>query len=161
MSEIHARNAAGGPFPCCPAREKRITRRDFIDMFIKGGLLVTLAGMVLPALSYIWPVTRRGPAGGLQELARLEDIPVWGAKKVTLGASAVLVFRTPHEVKAFSAVCTHLGCLVDWDNQKRLITCPCHAGVFDLNGRVVSGPPPKPLPEYTVKVIDGKIFVTV
>ncbi len=153
-------NAAEHP-SCGCAREKTISRRDFIDLFIKGGLLVTLAGMVLPALNYIWPVTRRGPAGGLQEVAKLEDIPVWGAKKVTLGASALLVLRTPNEVKAFSAVCTHLGCLVDWDTKKRSILCPCHAGTFDVNGHVVSGPPPKPLPEHAVKVIDGKIFVTV
>lgn len=161
MSEIHAHSSAGGQSPCCPAREKRITRRDFIDMFIKGGLLVTLAGMVLPALSYIWPVTRRGPAGGLQEVGKLDDIPVWGSKKVTLGGSALILLRTPNEVKAFSAICTHLGCIVDWDDQKRHILCPCHAGIFDVNGRVVSGPPPKPLPEHAVKVIDGKIFVTV
>lgn len=141
--------------------EKRITRRDFLDVIIKGGLLATLSGMVLPALSYIWPVTRRGPAGGLQEVGKLDDIPVWGSQKVTLGGSALILLRTPNEVKAFSAICTHLGCIVDWDDQKRHILCPCHAGIFDVNGRVVSGPPPKPLPEHAVKVIDGKIFVTV
>ena len=161
MSEIHAPDAAGGPSPCCPTREKRITRRDFIDVIIKGGLLATLAGMVLPALSYIWPVTRRGLAGGLQEVGKLDDIPVWGSRKVTLAGSALILLRTPKEIKAFSAICTHLGCIVDWDDQKRHILCPCHAGIFDVNGRVVSGPPPRPLPEHAVKVIDGKIFVTV
>jgi cytochrome b6-f complex iron-sulfur subunit len=140
---------------------KRLTRRDFIDRVIKGGLLATLAGMILPALSYIWPVTRRGPAGGTREVAGLEDIPVWGSKKVTLGGSALILLRAPHGVKAFSAICTHLGCIVDWDGQKRQITCPCHAGVFDADGRVVSGPPPRPLPEHAVRVVDGKIFVTV
>lgn len=140
---------------------KAISRRDFIEWIIKGGLLATLAGMVLPALQYLWPVTSKGPAGGMKEVARLDDIPVWGAKKIILGGSALLLVRGPDEVKAFSAICTHLGCIVDWDERKRVIICPCHAGLFDFHGRVVSGPPPRPLPDYAVKVIDGKIFVTV
>ena len=161
MSETSAPKTTECSSASCCVPQGRVTRRDFIDVFIKGGLLVTLAGMVLPALNYIWPVTRRGPAGGLQEVGKLDDIPVWGARKVTLAGSALIVLRTPNEVKAFSAICTHLGCVVDWDDQKREIMCPCHAGTFDVNGRVVSGPPPKPLPEHAVKVIDGKIFVTV
>ena len=140
---------------------KGVSRRDFIEWIIKGGLLVTLAGMVLPALQYLWPVTNKGPAGGMKEVALLEDIPVWGSKKIILGGSALLLVRGPNEVKAFSAICTHLGCIVDWDDRKHVITCPCHAGLFDFQGRVVSGPPPRPLPDYAVKVIDGKIFVTV
>lgn len=149
-----------GPGGCAGTAEK-VSRRDFIGWLIKGGLLATLAGMVLPALAYVWPVTRRGPAGGMQELGKLEDIPVWGAKKVILAGSAVLLVRTPREVKAFSAICTHLGCIVEWNGQKREILCPCHAGIFDTDGRVVSGPPPRPLPVYKARVVDGKIFVTV
>ncbi len=139
--------------------DKKVSRRDFIDWIIKGGLLVTLSGMVFPALEYLWPVTRRGPAAGAQEVGRVEDIPLWGAKKVILGGGALLLIRTPEKIKAFSASCTHLGCLVEWDSQKKEILCPCHAGLFDMEGRVVSGPPPSPLPSYEVKVVDGKIYV--
>ncbi|MBI4353509.1 MAG: Rieske 2Fe-2S domain-containing protein, partial [Candidatus Omnitrophica bacterium] len=60
----------------------------------------------------------------------------------------------------FSAICTHLGCVVDWNGRKREIECPCHAGSFGLEGEVLAGPPPKPLPAYPVSVVDGKIFVT-
>ena len=138
---------------------KRVSRRDFLGGIIRGGILLTLAGMLFPALEYLWPVTRRGPVIGPKEAASLDDIPVWGSKKVVLGGTALLLIRTPQEVKAFSAVCTHLGCLVDWDGKKREILCPCHAGLFDLNGSVVSGPPPKPLPSHPVKIMEGKIFV--
>ncbi len=141
--------------------EKEISRRTFVDWVIKGGLLVALAGALYPALSYLRPVMRRGAISEMEEVGSVDDIPVWGSKKVIIGGSAVLVIRTPDEFKAFSAVCTHLGCLVDWDGQKRQIICPCHAGVFDLNGRNISGPPPRPLPAYTVSVINGKIFVKV
>ena len=141
--------------------EKEISRRTFVDWVIKGGLLVALAGVLYPALSYLRPVMRRGSISQMEEVGSVDDIPVWGGKKVIIGGSAVLIIRTPDEFKAFSAVCTHLGCLVDWDGQKREIICPCHAGIFDLDGRNISGPPPRPLPAYTVSVVNGKIFVKV
>ena len=137
----------------------KVSRRDFIGWVIKGGLLAAFSAMLFPALEYILPATRRGPAVGMKEVAKLEDIPVWGSKKVILGGSALILIRTPDTLKAFSAICTHLGCLVDWEDKKREILCPCHAGVFDMDGKVVSGPPPRPLPSYTVKVIDGNILV--
>ena len=137
----------------------KTTRRDFLGWLIKGGLLATFAGMLLPALEYLLPVMRRGPGGGPKEIARLDDIPVWGSKKVVLAGSALVLIRTPNEVKVFSAICTHLGCLVDWNDHKRQLQCPCHAGLFDTDGRVVGGPPPRPLPSYPARVADGKIFV--
>ena len=139
--------------------QKPMSRRDFLDWIIRGGLLATLAGMLIPALSYLWPVTRRGPTLAMKEVGSVDEFPVWGAKKVAIGGSAFLIIRTPKEIKAFSAICTHLGCIVFWNDQKRQIVCPCHAGFFDVEGRVISGPPPRPLSSYPVSVVDGKIFV--
>lgn len=136
-----------------------VSRRDFLGWIIKGGIFATLGGMLLPALEYILPVVRRGPGSGAKDVGMVEDIPVWGSKKVILSGSALILIRTPQEVKAFSAICTHLGCIVDWDNKKKEILCPCHAGLFDIEGRVVSGPPPRPLPSHAVKIVDGRIFV--
>lgn len=139
--------------------KSEITRRTFLDWVIKGGLLVALFGLLYPAFRYILPVSRRGPSGGLEEVAGVEDIPVWGSKKVIVGGSSVLVVRTSDGFKAYSATCTHLGCLVDWVGDKREIICPCHAGVFDMEGRKVSGPPPTSLPMYAVSVVNNKVFV--
>lgn len=142
-----------------PRETQKISRRDFFGWILKSGLLATLGAMLFPALQYLLPVTRRGPTAGMKEVAREDEIPVWGAKKVVLSGSALILVRTPEKFKAFSAICTHLGCIVDWDGPKKEIVCPCHAGLFDLDGRVVSGPPPRPLPTYNVKVSDGRIFV--
>ena len=139
----------------------QLTRRQFVEFVIKGGLLATLAGFLFPALAYIWPVTQKGPAMGKKEVARLDEIPLWGAKKVILGGSALLLVRTPDGVNALSAICTHLGCIVEWDSAKREILCPCHAGTFDQKGNVLSGPPPKALPGYQVDVINDKVYVTI
>jgi cytochrome b6-f complex iron-sulfur subunit len=67
--------------------------------------------------------------------------------------------HTAQGFRAFSAICTHLGCIVGWDAARRQIECPCHAGFFDLNGRVVSGPPPRPLTEYGVVVVNNEVIV--
>lgn len=147
--------------PDRPLWKSEISRRDFVDLVIKGGIFTTIAGMLFPALAYVWPVMRRGPSVDMEEVAGIDEIPVWGAKKVIVGGSALMVIRTPNGYKALSAICTHLGCLVDWNNQRRQIVCPCHAGVFDVEGRNISGPPPRPLASYEVKIMDGKIFVKV
>ena len=138
-----------------------MSRRDFLDQLIRFGVLTTLAGMVYPALNYLWPVTRQGPAGGLNDIGPAEEIPLWNSKKVIIGGSAVLVIHTSSGFKAFSAICTHLGCLVGWDDKGHKIVCPCHAGVYDLDGKVVAGPPPKALPTYEVSVAQGRIMVKV
>jgi succinate dehydrogenase / fumarate reductase iron-sulfur subunit len=73
----------------------------------------------------------------------------------------VMIWRKPdvNEVVAYSATCTHLGCTVHWDEQKGLFVCACHGGMFDINGDVKAGPPPRPLDRYAFKVKDGYIYV--
>ena len=144
-----------------PSSKAAVSRRDFIGWILRGGIFATLAGMVLPALEYLWPVMGHGPSVEMEEVGPADAIPVWGSKKVIVGGSALLLLRTPSEFKAFSAICTHLGCIVEWDGKKKEIVCPCHAGVFDSEGRNVAGPPPRPLPYYPVKVSDGKIYVKI
>jgi len=63
------------------------------------------------------------------------------------------------EVIAISAGCTHLGCIVTWDEQQQIFKCPCHEGRFDPEGRVISGPPPAPLQRHRARVDNGKIFL--
>lgn len=137
----------------------KMSRRNFLDRILQGGLLATLGGFLAPALSYLWPVMQSGPSLEMKEVGLENEIPVGGSKKVILAGSALLLVRLPDGFRAFSAICTHLGCIVEWDGPNREILCPCHAGVFDAEGRMVSGPPPRPLPTYKVTVMDGKIYV--
>jgi len=60
---------------------------------------------------------------------------------------------------ALSNICTHLGCRVRWITEQGEFFCPCHNGIFDKNGKVVSGPPPKQLNRYEVKVENDQIFI--
>jgi menaquinol-cytochrome c reductase iron-sulfur subunit len=65
-----------------------------------------------------------------------------------------------NEVIAISAGCTHLGCIVTWDEEQRIFQCPCHDGRYDADGIVISGPPPAPLKRHKAKVEDGKILLS-
>ena len=154
MSELIPKDK-GEPLP----GQKDITRRDFLGLVLRCGFFITLAGMVIPALSYLAPVTRRGPAGGLTDVGSVDDIPLWGGKKVSVAGSAVILIHAPDGFKAYSAVCPHLGCLVGWEDARRVIVCPCHAGIFDMDGRVVSGPPPRGLTPREVSVVGGRLMV--
>jgi cytochrome b6-f complex iron-sulfur subunit len=78
-----------------------------------------------------------------------------------LGGKPVIVVKERSGFVAFSASCTHLGCLVKWDGAKKEFLCPCHAAVFDKQGGVVSGPPPSPLVPYRIKQVGEKVFVSV
>lgn len=125
------------------------------------GLFTTVTGAVLalPAVMYLWPAARGGGA---------DNVEIPGAANMSPGESAmlqvagkpVIVVRGRSGFSAFSASCTHLGCLVKWDGGRKEFLCPCHAATFDENGGVVSGPPPAPLPPYKVKEVGDKVFVS-
>ena len=64
----------------------------------------------------------------------------------------VFLVRDGDQVKALSATCTHLGCQVRWDHDAKKFRCPCHGGAYDAHGRVIEGPPPRPLDTIDVRV---------
>ena len=78
---------------------------------------------------------------------------------LVMGTPAIIIHTKDKGFIALSRVCTHLGCLVNYDKARQIFICPCHGGTFDLEGNVISGPPPRPLPRYAVKVADGDIVI--
>jgi Rieske Fe-S protein len=83
----------------------------------------------------------------------LEELPVNSGRIFRFGADPGIVIRTPSgEVRAFSARCTHLSCIVQYAPEQSRVTCACHGGSFDLTGRNVGGPPPRPLPAFVVNL---------
>ncbi len=63
------------------------------------------------------------------------------------------------EVIAISAACSHLGCIVTWEEEQKIFKCPCHDGSYDAEGKVISGPPPRPLRRHKTKIEDGRILL--
>jgi menaquinol-cytochrome c reductase iron-sulfur subunit len=78
---------------------------------------------------------------------------------VTANTAAWLRRDSEDKFIAFSINCTHLGCPVRWLSEAELFMCPCHGGVYYKDGTVAAGPPPKPLPQYPVRVRDGQVEI--
>ncbi|MBI4717470.1 MAG: Rieske (2Fe-2S) protein [Planctomycetes bacterium] len=135
------------------------TRRGFLDWIVAACSTVTAALLAIPAVMYLWPAARGGTAENV-EVPEAGSMPPGQSRMVQVGGKAVIVVRDASGFRAYSAACTHLGCLVKWDAAHRQFLCPCHAGVFDDKGAVVSGPAPAPLPPYKTKEIGGKVYVS-
>ena len=82
-----------------------------------------------------------------------------GWKITSEKTSAWVVKVSDAEVIAFSPVCTHLGCAYHWDERKNNFLCPCHSSTFGLDGRVLSGPAPRPLDRFRVRIENGRLLV--
>jgi len=135
------------------------TRRSFLDWIVGLFSVLTGAAMAIPGLMYLWPAAKGGAADKVEVEAASKLAP-GQASVIQFGSRVVIVVRDRAGFRAFSAVCTHLGCLVEWDSSRKQFLCPCHAAIFDENGHVVSGPPPAPLPELVVKEIGEKVYVS-
>jgi len=133
-------------------------RRRFLLSF----LAVIGAGFagtaVYPLLSYLAPVA---PSDKKNRVVLSRDIvAIGGAYFFTYRQRpAVLLQNKPGIFTAFSAVCTHLGCIVQWLPERGEFLCPCHAGRFSAEGKVLAGPPPRPLDTIPVTVTGDKLIV--
>lgn len=142
-----------------PAGED-VKRRDFLDVWIKMAGAAIGAFVLYPIARYLVPpripeaATRRVVAAKTKELAP-------GAfKTFAFGSQPGILIRTADgQYRALSAVCTHLGCTVQFKKDEKLIWCACHNGRYDLDGRNVSGPPPRPLERYVVHVEGEDVIV--
>ncbi len=123
---------------------------------VLGILLAVLGSSAAGSLAY--PLLRffapppRGTKPSTISIKKSE-IRLGEAREIVLDSKPVIVInRYEKGFIALSKVCTHLGCLVEYDKGLRKLVCPCHAGTFDLEGNVLSGPPPRPLPTVPLKV---------
>lgn len=137
--------------------KKSPTRRGFLDIVLGVGSAITGLALAIPAIAYFWPAAKGGGAERVA-VAGADEMPVGASTMIQVGPRAVIVVRLRSGFKAYSAICTHLGCLVRWDGQAFL--CPCHAAKFGTDGGVLSGPPPAPLEAYRVTEVKGKVFVS-
>ncbi len=133
-------------------------RRKFLKSLLALLGSTTLVSFAYPLVKFIAPPSKKA------ELKRLSlskgDIPAGEAREVVFNNTPAIVINRPGKgYIALSKVCTHLGCLVEFDKEKARLICPCHAGEFSLDGKVLSGPPPKPLAEFPLRVEGESILI--
>jgi cytochrome b6-f complex iron-sulfur subunit len=118
--------------------------------------------VITPVIAFLIPSKSAGAsAGGKTLVGTTADIPAGSGKVVAFGSKPAVVTNTPQGVRAFSAICPHLGCVVTYNDMVGAIECPCHAGRFDPStGAVTAGPPPGPLPPLNVSVEGEQIFLS-
>lgn len=137
-------------------------RREFVaDLVLTVASAMGLGGLAVRFAQYLYPVVP--PEQVLEVAAGPRDaVPANGGTIVNLPMGHVALVDADGELRAFSAVCTHLGCIVQWQpTEHHALFCACHGGMFNREGDVVGGPPPRPLPRYPVEVRDGQVFVKI
>lgn len=135
------------------------TRRRLMSWFLGTSVGALLAATVYPVLRFLTPPEVAEASSSQVEAGRTNDPELLeeGFKIVPFGGDPVIVIRVAEgDYRAFSAVCTHLACIVSYRPELSLIWCYCHNGVFDLTGKNIGGPPPRPLAPYVVNVVPGK-----
>lgn len=136
-------------------------RRSFLNWLLSTSVGAMFASVLYPVTRYVSPPdipeaqTSRVTAGREGELKPNEG------KIFRFGQQpGILVRSAEGEYTAYSATCTHLNCTVQYRPDLKQIWCACHNGFYDMSGRVVGGPPPRPLDEFQVNVADGEIVVS-
>jgi len=132
-----------------------ITRRQMIQVGI-AALGASWLGIL--AQSWLFPAAEAGSTIKPVEFS-LAELPVGGSKTFQYGSTPAIAIRTPESIRAFSLICTHLGCTVEWQSGQRSFYCPCHDGRFDEFGEVTAGPPPVPLESLPVQVEGERVIV--
>ena len=142
--------------------EPESSRRGFINWFLGTCVGAFLLSVLYPLSRYLVPPeVGESTAGTVTVPIKPADVKPNTGQIFKFGSRPAILVRTPAgELKAFSAVCTHLNCTVQYRPDLSHIWCACHNGHYDLNGKNIQGPPPRPLDAFTVNPRGDQIVVS-
>ncbi|MFN8061931.1 MAG: Rieske 2Fe-2S domain-containing protein [Vicinamibacterales bacterium] len=133
--------------------DARVPRRSFLDALLGAGLASTSVAALYPVTRFLIPPKGGEPATASVVVGKADAMRMNSGVVFQFGSRPAILVRTAEgDFKAFTAVCTHLQCTVQYKADTSQIWCACHNGYYDLSGNVVSGPPPKPLDQFAVAV---------
>lgn len=136
-------------------------RRRFLDYLLGTTVVATLGAIIYPIIRFMSPPRVIESTENSVVAAKVAEVPRNSGKIFKFGSKPGILVRTDSgELKAFSAVCTHLECIVQFKSDTKHIWCACHNGQYNLNGQNIGGPPPRPLEEYKVNTRGDDIVVS-
>jgi len=141
-----------------PASPKR---REFLDYLLGTSIGATLLAIFYPIVKFMIPPLVVESAENSVVAGSVKDLAVNTGKIFKFGTKPGILVRTASgELKAFSAICTHLDCIVQYRPDTKQIWCACHNGQYNMSGQNVGGPPPRPLEEFVVNTRGDEIVVS-
>lgn len=150
--------------PACEPTEalaKPKSRRNVLRYLMSSSVAAVWMSFVYPLIRYLIPPAEANVTANEALAASVSDLKPNSAKTFRFGNHPALLIRLPDgKYQSMSAVCTHLGCTVQYQPESQQIWCPCHNGRYDLQGRNLQGPPPRPLVTFNVNVRGEEIHVS-
>ena len=138
-----------------------VPRRRFVEFLLGAGFLGTAIAFIYPVLRFFVPPKTVDVGGDSVVAGRVGELKLNSGRIFPFGSRPGLLIRTASgEYRAMSATCTHLSCTVQYRDDLREVWCACHNGVYSLDGRNMSGPPPRPLEAFDVQVRGNEIYVS-
>jgi Rieske Fe-S protein len=136
-------------------------RRSALRWLLGSGFTASVISFLYPAIKFMNPPTVPDASTNEASVGKIADLRPNSAKIVKFGSRPALLIRVSEtEWRAFSGVCTHLNCTVQFQERTHQIWCACHNGFYDLNGKVVSGPPPRALEEFQVHIRGEEVVIS-
>lgn len=138
-----------------------MNRKSFLNLALGAGGTGFLASMAYPVLRFLLPAEQTEAQPDTLKVGTLKDFGEGASKILKFGRFPIIVIRDlKGGFHALNATCTHLDCIVQYKKDEDLVWCACHNGKYDLSGKNVSGPPPRPLDKYEVTLKGEDILVT-
>ena len=135
-------------------------KRDFLKVILGGGVIMWLGSVLYPIFAYLRPPVEAEVEVTSVRVGTVAELKNDSARIVRFGNKPVILLRLQNgEFRAFEATCTHLDCTVQYRIDLQMICCACHNGRYDLTGRNIAGPPPRPLTQFRVVVKNDELFV--
>jgi Rieske Fe-S protein len=137
------------------------SRRRFLDYLLGTSVIVTLGSIFYPILKFMSPPQIIEATQNSVVAGKVNELANNSGKIFKFGSKPGIIVRTDSgELKACSAICTHLDCIVQYRPDLKHIWCACHNGHYSVDGKNISGPPPRPLEEYNVNTRGDEIIVS-
>jgi cytochrome b6-f complex iron-sulfur subunit len=137
--------------------EKSVSRRKLIVYAWIGAAAVVVGELIFGTLAFLWPRRREGKGEKVFIAGKASDFKV--GEVIYFRKERVFVERSEQGFLVISAVCTHLNCIVNWNEMLKKFECPCHGAKFNRFGEVLEGPPPRPLDLYRLQIVEEKLVI--